>query len=221
MKHYTLLTLLLVLSFNLYAQIGIKGGLNYANITKASSINNSSRSGFHAGIFLDPQSNGILGSRTELIYSRQGYDYKTNSNTGNVNLDYLLLPQYMSINITKYVSLHLGGQIAYLLNAKVDSTSAGSNGAYNNKILDLFNRFDYGYGGGVEIHPVGGLSLGARVNISLGNLYKEPAADPSGTPADFIPRVDVKNNVFQVYAAWTFGKGSSASKKNKNEPENQ
>lgn len=189
----------------LFAQLGLKAGLNFANVTKASSINNSSRTGFHAGIFLAPSSKSIISSRTELIFSRQGYDYKTSTNTGNVNLDYIMLPQFMAINITKYFQIQLGAQMAYLLNAKVDSgASTGTPGPYD-KLLDLYNRFDYGVGGGIEVHPVSGLLIGARMNVSLGKLYKDPMAY-SGNANDFIPRVDVKNNVFQLFAGWRFGK---------------
>lgn len=199
-----LLYLLLILPFLIHAQIGIRAGLNFANVTNAASINNSSRTGFHAGIFLDP-GKGLLSSRTELIFSRQGYDYKTNTNTGTVNLDYLMLPQYMSINITKLLSIQFGGHIAYLLNAKVDSSSIGTGtGNPSLKILDLLNRFDFGIGGGVEVHPLAGLLIGARMNISLIKLY-DPSTYTSGTSYSFIPKTDVKNNLFQLYTGWRFG----------------
>jgi hypothetical protein len=204
-----ILFIVLVFPMLLPAQFGIKAGVNFANVTKASSINNSSRTGFHGGVFLAPQSRGVIGSRTELIFSRQGYDYSTNTNTGNVSLDYIMLPQYMTINITKYFQIQLGGQMAYLLNAKVDSAAGGASSSPYSGIMNLYNRFDFGYGGGVEIHPVGGLLLGARVNISLGKLYKDPATYASGSPTSFIPKVDVKNNVFQIFAGWRFGKQPS------------
>lgn len=196
-----LLCLLILCPCWLFAQVGLKAGINFANVTKAANINNSSRSGFHLGVFLSPSSKSIIGSRTELIFSRQGYNYKSGTNTGNVNLDYIMLPQFMAINITKYFQIQLGGQMAYLLNAKVDSSNGTSNSG--NKIMDMYNRFDFGYGGGIEIHPVKGLLVGARMNISLGNLYKEP--EPGQQPS-FIPSVDVKNNVFQLFAGWRFGK---------------
>jgi hypothetical protein len=192
--------------------IGLKAGVNFANITKASSINNSSRTGFHAGVFLAPPSKGIIGSRTELIFSRQGYNYKTNSNTGSVDLNYIMLPQFMTINITKYFQIQVGGQMSYLLNAKVDSSSGGSGSSPYGKLMEQYNRFDYGYGGGIEIHPVSGLLIGARVNISLGDLYKTP--QPGQTPS-FYPKVDVKNNVFQVFAGWNFGKKDKKKEKKK------
>jgi hypothetical protein len=206
----------LVLAFPgyLFGQIGIKGGLNFANVTKVSSISNSSRTGFHAGIFFSPGSGGIIGSHTELLFSRQGYDYKTNRNTGTVNLDYIMLPQFLAINITKYFQLQVGGQIAYLISAKVDSTNNnntyGGGGNPYSSIMEIYNRFDYGFGGGVQVHPVSGLVIGARFNIYLGKLYEDPSTYNSGstTAYDFIPKVDVKNNVFQVYAGWRFGKSS-------------
>jgi len=210
MKKIMFLMLLLSAHF-VQAQFGVKAGLNFANVSNASSINNSSRTGFQAGIFLAPPSKKILSSRTELLFSRQGYNYKTGTNTGNVNLDYIMLPQFMAINITKYFQIQIGGQMAFLLNAKVDSSNGGS-GSSGNSILDLYNKFDYGYGGGVEIHPVSGLLIGARVNISLGNLYKDMASTTPGTSPSYVPKVDIKNNVFQVFAGWAFGKHSSKKK---------
>src|ERR1043165_8549883 len=123
-------TILIAFPVFCFSQFGLKAGLNFANVSKASSINNSSRSGFHAGLFFSPSSKSIISSRTELIFSRQGYNYKTSTNTGNVDLDYLMLPQYMSINITKYFSIQFGGQMAYLLNAKADSSNETSNNPY-------------------------------------------------------------------------------------------
>lgn len=211
MKKNTLCLLAIIPCIS-FAQIGIKAGLNFANVTKASSINNSSRSGFHAGLFLAPSSKGIIGSRTELLFSRQGYNYKTNTNTGNVNLDYIMIPQYMVLNITKYFQIQLGGQMAFLINAKVDSSS-GQAASSGSKALDFYNKFDYGYGGGIEIHPINGLLIGARVNISLGNVFQDSTNYSSGTPPSFIPKVNVKNNVFQIFVGWRFGKKPSPSKK--------
>jgi hypothetical protein len=190
----------------MFSQIGIKGGLNFANVTKADDLNNSSRTGFHAGIFLAPFSKGLISSRTELVFSRQGYNFKTGSKEGSVNLNYIMLPQLMGINITKYVQVQIGGQIAYLLNAKVDSGTTGSASGVYGEIMDYYNRFDYGLAGGVEIHPVKGLLIGARMNVSLGELYKTPEA---GQQPSFFPKVDVKNNMLQVFVGWRFGKGNS------------
>ena len=199
--------LLLLPDFTL-AQIGIKAGLNFANVTNASSINSGSRSGFMAGVYLAPPTQGIISSVTELIYSRQGYDFQSSTKTGNVNLDYLILPQLMGINITKFVQLQLGAQMAFLLNAKADTTtSSGANNPYAG-IMSYYNKFDYGFAAGAEVHPVLGLLVGARYNIGLGKLYKDlqTGQSPSFSVAD------AKNNVVQVFVGWTFGNQSSKKK---------
>jgi len=203
-----ILYMILITPFSLMAQIGIKGGLNFAKVSKASDINSSSRSGFHAGLFLAPPSKKILSSRTELLFSRQGYDYKNSTNTGNVNLDYIQMGQLMSINITKYFSLMLGAQTSYLISAQVDSSNTNGSGP-ENAMMNLFNRIDYGYAVGVEIHPVAGLIIGARYNVSLAKVYKDLQSfqKPSFTSED------AKNNVIQISVGWRFGKQPASKKK--------
>ena len=186
----------------LFAQIGLKGGLNFAQVSKASDLNSSSKSGFHIGLFLAPASKKIISSRTEIIFSRQGYNYKSSTNTGKVSLDYIQMGQLMSINITKYFSLMFGAQTSYLISAQVDSGKSNTGNNTANKIMDLYNRMDYGYALGAEVHPVKGLVIGARYNVSLAKLYKDIQSfqKPSFTSAD------AKNNLVQLYAGWRFGK---------------
>ncbi len=197
-----IISLLVLTPCLLFAQFGVKAGLNFANITNANQINASSHTGFNVGIFLDGSSKSILSSHSELLFSRQGYDFANNVNTGTVNLNYLILPQFLAINITKYVQIQAGGYLAYLLSASVDSTaSTGNPGADN--LLKLYNRMDYSFAGGVEIHPIYNLIVGARLNVSLGKLYKQPE---EGQTYSFIPDFDAKNNVLQIYAGYKFGK---------------
>jgi hypothetical protein len=199
-----LVVVTIALPLSTFCQIGfgIKGGLNFAKVTKASNINAENSTGFHAGVFLSPQSKSVLGYRTELIFSRQGYDFKNGTTTGAVKLDYLLLPQLMQINISKYFSLQLGAQMAYLLSAKADSSRPSTGNAQADQMIDLFNRFDYGAAGGVEIHPFKGLLIGARMNISFGDLFKDPGE--IATRPTFFPSVDAKNNVIQLFAGYRF-----------------
>ena len=103
------------------AQIGIKGGLNFSGITNASSINSSSQTGFNAGIFLGAFDKGIIGFRTEMTYSKQGYNYLAESNTGKVNLQYFMSSNLATINVSKYLQIQVGFQTSLLLNATEDS----------------------------------------------------------------------------------------------------
>src|SRR5687768_10310093 len=197
----SIICMLIICPTLIFAQIGVKGGLNFANVTNASEINAGTRTGYHLGIFFAGSSKSILSSRTEFMYSRQGYNFSTNTNDGKVDLSYLMFPQFLAINVTKFVQIQVGAQLSYLLNAKVDSTmSTGS--PTGDKVINLFNRFDYGLGGGVEVHPIKMLVAGARMNISFGKLYKEP--EP-GEEYDFIPDINMRNNLFQLYAGLKFG----------------
>ncbi len=208
-----LLLLIIASPFFVNAQLGLKAGLNFTNVTNVSSVNNQSSSGFNAGVFFSTPYNKIIGSKTELVFSRQGYNYETGSVTGKVNLDYIMLPTYMCINITKFFQIQLGMQFGYLMNAVADSASknAGSSSGSVNGALNLYNRFSYSLGGGVEVHPFKGMLVGARMNVSLTNLYKLPDPATYGTtlttvtPPSFVPDINVKSNLLQLYIGWRFG----------------
>lgn len=199
-----MILILALLPLILSAQIGLKGGINFANITKVSSINSSSNTGYAFGLFMAPKPKGLFGFQSEIDYSRQGYNFDSNTNSGNVNLEYLLLPQLSTINITKFVQIQLGAQVAFLINAKATESNTGS-GNYD-KLLNYYNRVDYGLAGGLEIHPFKGLLVGGRYNLSLGNMYKNLQTTAPGTVPSFIPSVNVKNNVLNLYLGWHFVK---------------
>ena len=186
-----LLCLLMPVLVSAQLRIGLKAGLNFANITNASSINAGNNTGYMIGGYISPKPKKSLGFRSEFILSRQGYNYKTNTNTGNVNLDYLIIPQLLTLNFTKMVQLHVGGQVAFLLNANVDSTGSGSG-----SLFDYFSRFDYGLSAGAEIYPFMGFFIGGRINISFNDV------SVGGIHPNFIPDINAKNNVVQFYVGW-------------------
>jgi len=203
------LGILLASHFLAYGQIGVKAGLNFSNVTNTSSISHSNETGYNVGVFLAPKSKSIISSKTELILSKQGYNYSTSSLDGTADLLYIMLPTYMCINITRFFQIHIGAQMAYLINAKADSKTTSGSTSPITDALQYYNRFDYGFGGGVEIHPFKGLLIGSRMNISLANLYSDAA---SGQIPSFAS-VNVKQNLFQLYTGWHFGKQPASSKK--------
>jgi hypothetical protein len=128
----------------------------------------------------------------------------------------------MQINITKFFSIQAGMQMAFLINAKADSTATTPPGGAGNpygaaytSMMDYYNKFDYGVAAGFEVHPFKGLLVGARYNLSLGNLYADPSSyeTSGGQPPSFIPKVDAKNNVVQLFVGWIFGNNSSKKQK--------
>ena len=204
-----ILGILLFSPFLAFGQIGVKAGLNFSNVSNTSSISHSNETGYNIGVFLAPKSKSIISSKTELILSKQGYNYSTNSRDGTADLLYIMLPTYMCINISRFFQIHLGAQMAYLINAKADSTTTSGSAYPFADALQYYNRFDYGFGGGVEVHPYKGLLIGARMNISLAELYSDAAKGQIPS----LSSVNVKQNLFQLYAGWHFGKQPPSSKK--------
>jgi hypothetical protein len=187
--------------------LGIKAGLNFTNVTGSNSISNSSETGYQIGLFLDPKSNSMLGSRTELVYSRQGYNYATGLTTGSVFLDYITLAQLMAINITHFVQIQFGAQMSYLMNAKADSTKSSTGNASIDGALSYFNKIDAGFGLGLEVRPFKGILLGARYNISLTKLYNIPTTSNTEDNPSYIPSesgLNFKNNLVQIYLGYRF-----------------
>jgi hypothetical protein len=188
--------------------LGLKAGYNFAKVTGASAVNAANNNGSHIGAFYSPgggQTKG-RGYRTEIIYSKQGYNFATGNTTGAVQLDYILLPQLATFNITKFFQIQLGAQVAFLINAKADSmvNNTATSNPYS-KVADYYNKIDYGFAGGIEVHPVAGLMVGARLNISLTNANKEiqPGIPyPPGVPN--VSGSNLRNNVLQVFAGWRF-----------------
>ncbi len=186
---------------------GVKAGINFSNVVNASQINTSNQAGFNAGFIMAPASKSVIGSRTELLFSRQGYNYATGSSTGAVNLDYIMLAQLMSIRITKFFEIQVGGQAAYLVSAKADNSKQYTSNSQVNSVIELYNRYDYGFAGGIEFRPVKGLLIGARYNISIPDLYKQPSFSATDSIPSFMPStptINLKNNLFQLYAGFRF-----------------
>ncbi len=198
MKRICILILLFIFCNSLFAQlglnVGLKAGLNYSNLTNSTGINADRFTGYLIGGFIAPKPKKFLGFRSEFILSRQGYNYRTNTDSGDVTLDYILLPQLITFNFSKRMQLQIGGQAAFLLNTGVDSTGNGSSGS----LFNYLNQFDYGFVAGGEIVPLGGFFIGARTNISISSLSKK------GTRPNYIPDSKARNNVIQAYVGWRF-----------------
>ena len=193
--------------------VGFRVGLNYAKVSgSGDSIKYRYKPGLMVAVFFAPQTTGVIGYRSELLYSKQGFDYTDpNGNTGTVSNDYLMLPQMMTINITKYVQLQAGAFAGYLLNTKnSNQPKTTTDNDPSKMMLDVMNRFDYGAAAGIEIHPFKGMILNARYNMGFAKLYKEQSDVAQTSPSNsFNPlakyeNIDTKNAVIQISIGYRF-----------------
>ncbi len=178
------------------SDIGFKGGINFANISGTSSFKGSNRTGFMVSGFFSSGMGKIITRRTEFTFSKQGYNYQDNTNTGTVDLNYIMMGQMFGVRITKYAQIQVGMQTGYLLNAKNDSSTNDANNPYSS-MMNMYNRFTYAASGVVELYPFAGIIIGGRYNLGIGDLYKSVA---SGSGMS----VDAKNNVVQLFAGYRF-----------------
>lgn len=192
-------------SSNSEKKFGVIAGLNFANVTKVSSFSNTNETGFMVGAFLNRGMMGRLSFRMELVYSKQGYDYTTNTNTGTVDKQYIMVPALVGISIGRFALLQFGGQTAYLLNAKADSSQTGTDPTSPfGGMMKMMNRINYGLAGGLEIYPYKGIVIGGRYNMSFGDMYKTTNIPPGTPAAAFLSTMDAKNNVVQLYLGYRF-----------------
>jgi hypothetical protein len=165
---------------------GIKAGYNYAKVTGSTpDFHPKSNNGFFVSGFMAPASRGGFGFRSEIIYSKQGFSFDASGKMNNIMQEYIYLPQLTTFTIAKKLQLQAGGQMGYLVNAKQGSPDNSSSQNSSTQVMDYFNRIDYGAAAGIEVYPVKQVIIGARYNVSLGNIYKRQTTAPTGFPSPF------------------------------------
>jgi hypothetical protein len=176
--------------------VGIKGGLNFANldVSKSAGENYDSRTGYHAGAFALIKL-GFIGIQPELIFSRQGSKYTFNSANYDLNYDYINVPVMAKFYLPLGLNLQAGPQFGFLTKAQLKQTAGGS-GSQDIKSYSKNADVAIGLGAGWDL-PFG-LTVDARYNLGVSKVN-----DNSSTSGN------VKNRVFQVsvgYKLFKFGK---------------
>lgn len=191
-------------------KFGLKAGYNIAKVKGSTpSYSPDNENGFMVGAFFSPTTKTGVGYRSEVVFSRQGFAFDESGKMQEVTQDYVYMPNFTTFTIAGKVQLQAGAQIGYLLNAKKTSSEGTES-----DVMEYMNRLDYGFAGGVEVYPFKGLLVGARYNVSMGNLYKQyenggtgttPSPLPVPYPFPFTPNdIKGKNAVVQFFAGYRF-----------------
>ncbi|MFH6995562.1 porin family protein [Flavobacterium sp. FlaQc-48] len=212
MKKYMLILCTLFLGVTVVAQnqqvkVGVKAGLNLANLTfDQSGLGSSGKTGFTTGVMIEIPMAKNFSLQPELLYSQQGsktsfYDQDvTNSNyKSTIELNYLNIPLMLKYYIVKGFSVQAGPQIGILLKAnnKYEDNFLG----YENH--ETFNLKDYSTGIDTSVNFGLGYQFkdkfytDVRYNVSYSNVFKD------GDANHFIDG-DMKNRVFQVTIGYFF-----------------
>ena len=188
-------------------KLGVKAGLNLANLTfDENELNSSSKTGFTAGLMVEIPVAKNFSIQPELLYSQQGTKISfsdqdvTNSNyKSTIDLNYLNIPVMLKYYVLKGLSVQAGPQIGILLKA---------NNEYNDNFLGYDNHENLDlkkYSTGIDTSLNFGLGYqykdkfytDLRYNISYSNVFKE-------SDVNYVINNDMKNRVFQITVGYFF-----------------
>lgn len=174
--------------------IGIKGGLNFANldVSSASAAYNS-KTGYHGGAFVLLKL-GKIGIQPELIYSKQGSSFQFNTTNIDANYDYFNIPIVLKLYTIAGINLQVGPQFGFASG----NVPVGINGNNGSAIVDKLKGSDISAALGLGWDAPFGLSIDARYNLGLTKLNE-----------GITTQSEVKNQVIQVslgYKLFKFGK---------------
>lgn len=164
------------------SSFGIKGGLNYATITKGDfNEGPDPRTSFHLGFVGEiPVVENVFAIQPEVLYSRQGFEI--NQTILGVNyqtdykLDYINVPVLAKIYLGKALSIEAGPQFGLKISEKYENDDSSIE---TNEV----NEFDTAIAAGLSFNFSGGIFITGRFTQSLNEVVKD-----SGS----------KNQVFQA-----------------------
>lgn len=183
MKNLIFFLILTFLSLNTHAQgfdLGVKAGVNFANITDGDGLD--SRTGFVLGAFTGFKVSDKIGVQVEALYSQQGAEF----DLGSFDLDYINIPLLMKFYLSENIHLHAGPQFGVLVNDDTQSVV----GEIVNDIA--INDTDFTGVVGLGFDVPFGLRIDARYNFGL-----------SEVPEDVVFSKG-KNSVIQLSLGYSF-----------------
>lgn len=205
MKKSILMSLgLLILSVMSYGQVqvavGLKGGLNLSKLDISQGASNiENQTGYHAGIFTLFKLTKI-GIQPEILFSKQGANFKANTTSVEANFDYINVPILLKLYLAGGLNLQLGPQFGFLTASELVSTTAGVKTTQD--VKSYFDKnYDMAVAAGIGWDLPFGVTLDARYNFALTDV--EFKATTSSSPVYF------KNQVIQIslgYKLFKFGK---------------
>lgn len=169
---------------------GVKGGVNFANVTGDDFEGPNARTSFHVGVLVEFPLTDMFSIQTEALYSGQGFESEIDgigtSDNIEYQLDYINVPVLAKIYLTDGLSIEAGPQFSFKVNEEIDADPNNNPGDFD---LDEAESFDFGVAGGLTFQTGGGFFATGRYTYGLTDIIKD---------------ADVKNSVFQLGVGFKF-----------------
>lgn len=189
--------------------LGLKGGLNFANLDANSSIakNYDGRTGYHLGAYAMLKITKFA-IQPEIIFSRQGQSFSTPTlNNLDASFDYINIPIMIKFYLVAGLNIQAGPQFGFLSSAKGDVVDVANAVTKGRDLTEFVKDSDVSLGVGAGWDFPFGLNITARYNIGLSDVNKFTKS--SIIPGNSLGNSEAKNQVFQFslgYRLIKFGK---------------
>ena len=167
------------------AEIGLKGGVNLANLSGDFANDLDSKIAIHGGLYARFMLNDNFGIQPELLFSRQGAEDSGNGFEFSLRYDYLSIPVMARFKMFGPLFFHAGPQFNFLTSAEAESTISGVTSTQDLK--DNTNGLDLSVALGLDVDLPIGLNAGVRYVYGLSNIDDSPSNE------------EVQNRIFQIY----------------------
>ena len=203
------LPLALLIAAPLQAQttLGVKGGINVANVNtdvpEFELLGTSSKTGFVGGAYANLGLGGLFAIQPELLYSQKGFKAEETGIEAQFKVNYFEIPLLLKAQFPMEMirpAIYAGPVVSFETSCKLGLAEGGISAEVDcdsdEAGVDERKKTDVGavFGGNLDLF-VGSLvlTLDARYQLGLTNLDDSPDTDES-----------VKNNVWQIMAGVGF-----------------
>ena len=163
---------------------GVKGGLNFSNIT--GDDNGKMKFSFNLGAFAEYRFNDFFGIQPEVVYSRQGAYEKEGGAKAWYRMNYINVPILAKLYVLENLSVDLGPQFGILLNSKAKLKEGGSSEKHD--MVDMKGA-DVSFAMGLTYRVNYNWDVNFRYNLGLTDVNKNG---------------DGKNGVIQLGVGYRF-----------------
>ncbi len=166
-----LLFTIIILTFTISSStqiVGLKAGLNMANISGDNTTGIDPKFGVSAGIVTEFELSDVFSLQPEFIFSSQGYQFKESlffqpEKDIKIKINYLNFPVMAKFYVIDNFSIEVGPQLGLLLSEKRDD---------GDDIEDIENTnfIDFGMGFGLGYKMNDGMFFQLRYNLGFSNI---------------------------------------------------
>ncbi len=182
-------------------KVGLKGGVNFSNLTSDDNNSNKVLTGVNFGLFAKLPITKSIGLQPEVYFITKGSEITYNNvfvdGTGKFELNYIEVPLLAVINLTNNLNFQVGPYASYLVSSKVKNVTNVNFNFEDNIDSGDFNKFDTGVIAGFGFD---GKSLGFGVRYNLGLITVGKEKNYNGTTYTF---PNSKNGVINLYLSYS------------------